>query len=435
MMQACKAKYEDLQKRYYDCNAWFEELRKRRVDELKRELEKSESSIGSLVTKIESLKAEKELSAQIDYGSSRTESPAALGKLECMESIGKDYGISVGSFTLDSTRTDFESHAVASAKEIDSELECSVTIAASKDIRSCEQDEVPSISKPSETVEGNGGALRKRKRKDAVSDVKGSIGESDHVCSISDISASNCKETSTSSDQSIKPTATEDSKGGLSRLMDNDVMAIFDSIIQNEAAMVFRHRRDSQKRYKEMIKQHMDIETVRSRLVSCSIKSPGELYRDLLLLATNAIVFYAKRTREYKSAMVLRDSVTKAYHDHYKSCSYHTVASSLLTFSTTGNLPVKPRSTRPRPSKFKLQSNSYNNVNSIAEALGGDDHKPSNADFETRLQSLFVAMKGYKGHRKFDGGSVDGYVNRRTKVPGKEDDLKLRLRRTISLRW
>uniref|UniRef100_A0A0V0GVC2 Putative ovule protein n=1 Tax=Solanum chacoense TaxID=4108 RepID=A0A0V0GVC2_SOLCH len=53
-------------------------------------------------------------------------------------------------------------------------------------------------------------------------------------------------------------------------------MAIFNSIIQNEAAMVFRHHCDSQKRakYKEMIKQHMDIETVRSRLVSCSIKSP-----------------------------------------------------------------------------------------------------------------------------------------------------------------
>ncbi|KAJ8556213.1 hypothetical protein K7X08_022971 [Anisodus acutangulus] len=327
--EACKAKYEDLQKRYSGCNAWFEELRKRRVEELKRELEKSESSIGCLLTKIESLKAEKERSAQIDYGSSHTESPAALVKSEYTESFGKD-DISAGSFTLDTTRTnflpEFESPAVALAKEIHIKLECS---------ESYELDEVPTLSKPAEIA--NGTALRKirgkRKRKDSDSK-DGSIGKSDNVCSISGIST------------------TEDSKGGLSRLMGGDLMAIFDSIIQNGAAMVFRQHRDSQKRarYKEMIRQHMDIETVRSRLVSCSIKSAGELFRDLLLLATNAIVFYSKRTREYKSAMALRDIVTKAYRDYYKS-SYHTATSSLLS---------KPRSARPRPSKFKLQSNSKN---------------------------------------------------------------------------
>ncbi|XP_069145862.1 uncharacterized protein [Solanum lycopersicum] len=339
-------------------SAWFEELRKRRVEELKRELEKSESSIGSLITKIESLKAEKERSSQINYGSCiHTESPARV-KSECMESIGKD-GICAGNFMLDSTRTNFspelESPAVASANEIDSKLECS---------ESCEPDEILNISNQAETTNGNGrGALSKRKgkrkRKEVVSDVKRSIQESDNVCSISGISPSNGKDTSTSCDPSIKPTATEDDKEGLSRLMNEDLMAIFNSITQNEAAMVFRHRRDSQKRakYKEMIKQHMDIETVRSRLVSCSIKSPGELFRDLLLLATNAIVFYSKRTTEHKSAVALRDVVTKVYHDHYKS-SYHTTTSSQLTFSTTGNLPVKPRSARPRPSKFKLQSNS-----------------------------------------------------------------------------
>ncbi|CAN4117448.1 unnamed protein product [Withania somnifera] len=415
--QACKAKYEDLQKRYSGCNAWFEELRKRRVEELKRELEKSESSIGSLLTKIESLKAEKERSAQIDYGSSHTESPAALVKSECVESIGKD-GISAGSVTLNSTLPEFESHAVTSAKERDSKLECS---------ESSEPHEVPSISKPSETAEGNGGALRKRrvkrKRKDDVLDSnEGNIGEIDNVCSISGISTSHCKETSTSCDQSFKPTAAEDSKGGFSRLMDDDLMAIFNSIIQNEAAMVFRHRRDSQKRarYKEMIKQHMDIETVRSRLVSCSISSACELFRDLRLLATNTIVFYSKRTREHKSALALRDIVSKAYHEHYKS-SYHTATYSLLTFSTTGNLPMKPRSARPRPSKFKLQSKSCNNVNSIADTLGGDDHKVSDADSEVPLQSLLAAKKGFKGPAKFECLSVDGAVNRRTKVPGKED--------------
>ncbi|XP_060203166.1 uncharacterized protein LOC132631583 isoform X1 [Lycium barbarum] len=360
--QACKAKYEDLQKRYSGCNAWFEELRKRRVEELKRELEKSESSIGSLLSKIESLKAEKD-------GSSHTELPTALVKSEYTESFGKD-GISAGSFTID-TGTNYspesESPAVASAKDIDSKLEYSEPY---------ERNEIP--RKSAETADGNGGALRKRKWKDSILDSKeGSIGESDDVRSISGIST------------------TEDSKGGLSRLMNDDLMAIFNSIIQNEEAMVFRHRRDSQKRarYKEMIKQHMDVETVRSRLVRCSIKSPGELFRDLLLLATNAIVFYSKRTREYKAAMALRDIVIKAHRDHYKS-SYHTAK--------------KPRSARLHPSKFKIQAKSCNNVN-------------RNADSEAPLQSLLAAKKGLKGHRKFKCGSVDGSVNRRTNVPGMED--------------
>lgn len=196
-------------------------------------------------------------------------------------------------------------------------------------------------------------------------------------------------------------------------------------------AAVFRHRRDSQKRarYKEMIKQHMDIETVRSRLVSCSIKSPGELFRDLLLLATNAIVFDSKRMREHKLAMALRDIVTKAYHDHYKS-SYHTAATSLLTFSATGNLPVKPRSARPRPSKIQPQAKSCKNVNTIAETLGGDDHKPSDADSKARLQSSLAAKKGFKGHRKLECGLMDGSVTGKTKEDHRSEVVTKERKRT-----
>ncbi|XP_016494534.1 uncharacterized protein LOC107813750 isoform X1 [Nicotiana tabacum] len=409
--EACKAKYEDLQKRYSGCNAWFEELRRRRVEELKRELQKSECSIGSLLTKIESLKAERERSAQIDYGFCHTESLAAVVKSEYMESFGKD-GVSAGSFTLD-TRTkfspEFESPAIASTKEIDQKLEWS---------ESCEL---------AETANGNGGVLRKRrgkrKSKDAVLDSKKvSVGESDNVCSISGISTSHSKGTSTICNQSTKPTASDDSKGGLSRLRDDDdLMAIFNSITQSEVAMIFRHRHDSQKRtrYKNIIRQHVDIETVRLGLANGSIKSAAELFRDLLLLTTNAIVYYSKRTREYKSAKALRDIVIKAYRDHCES-SYHKATSSLLTFSTIGNLPVKPRSACPRPSKDKLQAKSCNNVNSIAGTVGGDDHKPSDADSEVPLQSLLAAKKGFKRRGKFRLAMVDESVNRITKVPGKE---------------
>jgi hypothetical protein len=45
-LQICKAKYKDLRKRYVGCKAWFEELKKKRVAELKAALLKSEDSIG-----------------------------------------------------------------------------------------------------------------------------------------------------------------------------------------------------------------------------------------------------------------------------------------------------------------------------------------------------------------------------------------------------
>lgn len=44
--EVCKAKYEDLRKRFVGCKAWYEELRRQRIMELRQALEHSEDSIG-----------------------------------------------------------------------------------------------------------------------------------------------------------------------------------------------------------------------------------------------------------------------------------------------------------------------------------------------------------------------------------------------------
>lgn len=94
----------------------------------------------------------------------------------------------------------------------------------------------------------------------------------------------------------------------------------------------------------------MDFDTIRSRIANCSIKSSKELFRDFLLLANNALVFYSRRTREYKSALSLRDLVTKAYQQHSKE-SGNRASSSLFCLSPMCSPPVRPRSVRPRPCK------------------------------------------------------------------------------------
>ncbi|CAN4083993.1 unnamed protein product [Withania somnifera] len=422
--EACKARYEDLLKRHSGCTAWFEELRKRRVEELKRELVRSESSIGSLESKIESLKAERERSGQIDYGLTRTESPAPLTKSEDIESSVKEEakdGLSAGSFTLD-IRTNQSPESQVPPTPLATEIVVKLELS-----ESWGRDKAPSTSKVTEAVNGNRGAVKKRRgkrrRKDAVWVAKeGSIEDSDNVCSTSLASTSHCKEVLTSCDQSIRHSAVSDQRGGLSRLRNDDLMRIFNSITQHEAAMVFRHRLDSQKRarYKKMIRRHMDIETARSRLANWSIKTPAELFRDFLLLANNAMIFYSKRTREHKAAMALRDIVTRAYREHYKSSCYK-ATSSLLPLPTIANPPGKPRSFRPRPSKDKLQAMYGNNMkNIIAGNLERQNHKPVDADSKVPWRSFLSAKKSFKRPGKVKCGSTIETVNPQTKLQAKE---------------
>ncbi|NP_001170690.1 uncharacterized protein LOC100384761 [Zea mays] len=72
--EECEAKFAEIQLRYSACNAWYEELRKQRVAELKRELEKSENSIGSLQSVIQSLSNSKHVDGSSECRTSHTES-------------------------------------------------------------------------------------------------------------------------------------------------------------------------------------------------------------------------------------------------------------------------------------------------------------------------------------------------------------------------
>ncbi|KAF2587625.1 hypothetical protein F2Q70_00036452 [Brassica cretica] len=104
--EICKAKYKDLRERYLGCKSWYEEVKKKRVAELKAALLKSQDSIGSLESKLESLKSESndECHENNDYDSSRTlslepPSPKSEGGGECTsKDTSKDLS-SAGSFT------------------------------------------------------------------------------------------------------------------------------------------------------------------------------------------------------------------------------------------------------------------------------------------------------------------------------------------------
>ncbi|KAL3519669.1 hypothetical protein ACH5RR_017818 [Cinchona calisaya] len=399
--KACKAKYEDLRRRYSGSNAWFDELRKRRVAELKRELEKSEDSIGSLESKIEILKADERHSNKADCGSNSTESPAPVSRSCGNKSFGKDTskdGLSASSFTQD-TRTnwslDRQIPALISSAWTDTKQEVSVSL---------EEEKGLNTNKLVETGNREGGTLRKRrgkrKRKDCSGEAKeGSICESDNLGSANIVSNSHCKETSTSEcDQTIRlPSIDGHTKG-------DGLIGIFNSIAEYKVAYVFRHRLDSQKRarYKKIIRQHMDFDMIRFKLVNRSIHSVRELFRDLLLLANNALVFYSRRTREYKSAVALRDTVLKAYRQHFKD-SYYKATFASLPAPSLYNPPVKPRSARPHPSRPK-QSAKLDKAENIVAGTPKVHPKHGDLDANVPLQSLLMAKKGSKRPAKTKGG-------------------------------
>ena len=84
----------------------------------------------------------------------------------------------------------------------------------------------------------------------------------------------------------------------------------------------------------------MDLDTIKSRINSRSISSAKELFMDFLLLANNAAIFYSKNTREHKSAVSLRDIVTKSLR-HYLTEDHHPPhRSSSVTTSTKVLVPA-----------------------------------------------------------------------------------------------
>ncbi|EAZ43298.1 hypothetical protein OsJ_27895 [Oryza sativa Japonica Group] len=98
-------------------------------------------------------------------------------------------------------------------------------------------------------------------------------------------------------------------------------VAFLESVRTSKAGAVFERRLDSQdgERYSGTIRRHVDLETVRSRLVGATAAaaaaacyaSASEFYRDMMLLCANALVFFPRGSPEHAAALQLRALVSK----------------------------------------------------------------------------------------------------------------------------
>ncbi|KAE8708887.1 hypothetical protein F3Y22_tig00110332pilonHSYRG00474 [Hibiscus syriacus] len=406
--EVCEAKYEDLQRRYSGCKAWFEELRKQRMEELRRALEKSGDSIGSLESKLESLKAEKQNDSRVDYDS-QTESALPCLKSEGFEFSSKDAykdGLSAGSFTQEAETNwvpDCPTPAAVPVEEMDSK--------PAGDLLISEREKFSSIDKLADTF--CGGQLPsirkrrgKRKKKGCSKDAKeGSVGESEFLCLIDVGSALDCKETSASNSAQIaKTSGVKDQSGGSAKDGIDDIMRIFSSVAENDCASIFRRRLDSQKRgrYKKMILRHMDFDTIRSRIASNSISSVRELFRDTLLVANNALVFYSKNTLEYKSAQRLRHIVTATLRQHLTECGGMVPSTTAPFCKPMHKPPAKPRIVHA--GNCKPPGNTCNNGNPAVGTFHGRQ-KTTKVESPASAESLGVTKK-VSAPRPREGGGA-----------------------------
>ncbi|KAE8664513.1 hypothetical protein F3Y22_tig00112762pilonHSYRG00155 [Hibiscus syriacus] len=357
--EVCKAKYEDLRQRYSGCTAWFEELRKQRMAELRRALEQSEDSIGSLESKLESLKAEKRDDSPVGYDSSRTESVLPCPKSEGVAFSSKDTckdGLSAGSFTQEAETKwapDCPVPAAVPVEEMDSKPGNSPT--------SVEAEKISNFDNLADAFLG--GQLRRIKKKRE---------EEEKI---------------------LQSSGVEDQSRDSRKEVFDEIMGIFSSVAENDCASVFRRRLDSQKRgrYKKMILRHMDFDTIRSRIGDNSIISVRELFRDMLLVANNALVFYSKNTREYKSALLLRHIVTVTLRQHFNEYGGKVPITTFTSPRPMHKPPAKPRSIRP--GNHKQLGNATNNKNPVV----GNSHvnkKPTSANSPPSVESLAVTKKG-----------------------------------------
>ncbi|XP_058083220.1 uncharacterized protein LOC131231112 [Magnolia sinica] len=331
----CEAKYEDLQERYCGCTAWFEELRKQRVAELKRELERSEDSIGSLQSKLESLISQRECNSNIDCDTDSTVPTQNADGIECPSKQSSKDGLSAGSFTEDATRDwsmpESQVPVVGSMEENETKLE---------------EPQLEGEKVGDRATEIRRGPVRKRrgkrKRKGCEVVKEGSVEESDVLSSANAVKD---KEGSLEGCDRIVGHSCEGSGRE-----DVDLAGILNSIMENEDVLIFRRRIESQKRarYRKMIRRHVDLATIQSSIGDGTISTTKELYRDLLLLSYNALLFYPNTSSEYKSALALRDSTTRRFRPlpPKDSAASSNVLLAAAAAETVRN-PVKPRSMRP----------------------------------------------------------------------------------------
>ncbi|CAN4110454.1 unnamed protein product [Withania somnifera] len=355
--QICKDKYRDLRRRFVntynnysyhekmndgfdegveddvDGNGditipWIEELRQLRVAELKQEVQRSDLSIQSLQLKVKKMEEEKEQRLKEDSLND--------GQKPDLEDVKEERSQNDKNSGADVKPEDSTGKAV-SGEESDRENR------SFNESNSTENRETGVKNEPEPVEIGEDKPVQEVKpvsEEDSYNDSSSDRQEEKKVIrdsgDLRDTVSESKEETKENSD--VQSTATlkkrkRQSSGGDGGRSSGDaaemaspaaeikgegaaksepLVEILDIIRSHKRGSVFKRRLDSQKtdKYKSIIRQHMDLETVQARIEDGSYCScPAKFYLDLLVLFNNAIVYFPKSSPESIAANELRANV------------------------------------------------------------------------------------------------------------------------------
>jgi len=108
--------------------------------------------------------------------------------------------------------------------------------------------------------------------------------------------------------------------------------------------------------YSEIIKQPIDLKIIKTKLDHGEIKNGTELYRDLLLMVTNFVMYWPKESPNYKAAFHLRKFIKKEMAHYFDKQLHNTpsrtrVQGAVIKSSSSKWTPKINKSTSSTPNK------------------------------------------------------------------------------------
>lgn len=359
----CKRKYYDLKHRFAsqtdlvggaaaeggggDSIPWLDELRRRRIAELKRDLERFDLSIGSLQLKLKRLSEEREkLSTESERkasdlqraekrekGDGRDEEegekpplPDAEDRAPAVESDRENHSVNASISSEQRGEKSAENRDESAGKKnpaepaADSPADSEEVTAkpACEDSKNGSSDTVavakgPARSAKAETVCNSPELVESLAESKRGEEEEGLEKVKSEVRSLASLSGGKGRCESIYLSKSGTAAENQCAADNCASVKPQPLADLLDVIRHHKFGSVFERRLDSQEssKYKNMIRQHLDLATIRKRLEEGAYSEcHSKFYRDLLLLATNATLFFPESAPEHNSAIELRRLVS-----------------------------------------------------------------------------------------------------------------------------
>ncbi|XP_021723986.1 eukaryotic translation initiation factor 5B-like isoform X2 [Chenopodium quinoa] len=355
----CQQKYRDLKRRFAsdvagdiaadDAGLWLEELRRLRVAELRRDLQRYDLSIVSLQLKVKKLKEERESDVKEEIKEER-ENISDPKKIEERETEINEVKNEPEPVPVepDGSEPDRMGEPVDGGEEDDS---CNGS-SNSKEERRSEKERrervdsgelVESVAESKDDGGGGGGGGVKESsdlqstaslwRSEKNDDDCNNGNDNDKIGDENKRGKKIGVFSGNSSGEENQSPAVKSSGEGKSRTL----AEFLDVVRARKLGSFFERRLES---------QHIDLETIQRRLEEGQYSDcQTKFYRDLMLLINNAIVFFTKRSSEHKAALELRQLLNKQFQSQLSSPHDHK------------SRPSKPVQPAPLPKPTKPEAN------------------------------------------------------------------------------